>query len=256
MSALRTIHAVTFSPDTGFTNPQYTYWDRTYDVTKPDFSQSALSVAATTRPDGSTVFAYGMADGSVKLFDPRVSTVNLLATSAISPNPVNAISFAPRIDGSTGMNDIVAVSSTTNAAQVLRYTGASTSSRNCWHRAGRTRTDVGSIQSWFPGYKTGSLSIAGVGDPQRAASRSRCRSRPGNPALRVLVRPRRTGTVGVPGSGISIIDPAVEQDVYRRTHRRLHRGQRTVTAPRLGSPGSGRRIWWWRRCSGRRTGRW
>ena len=211
MSALRTIHAVTFSPDTGFTNPQYTYWDRTYDVTKPDFSQSALSVAATTRPDGSTVFAYGMADGSVKLFDPKVSTVNLLATSAISPNPVNAISFAPRIDGSTGMNDIVAVSSTTNAAQVLRYTGASTLVAQPLAPGGGTRTDVGSIQSWFPGYKSGSLSIAVSGDPHRR--------RAGHRIIHLATQPGATGAGSAPllpgrsafPSGDIVIDPAVDR---------------------------------------------
>ena len=203
----RTIFAANFVPGSGFI-PKWTYWDRTFNEDSRDWSASALSVAVTHRADGSTVFAYGMSDGSVKLFDPVVTSTTLLASSVPSPNPVDAVTFTDRTDGTTGLPDIVAVSSTTNSAQLLRYTGETTLKPQPVAPGGATRTDVGGIQSWFPGYKTGSLSVRvptvrDEGEAITVSFASRA-----NPAYGCWFAPAAPGRAAFPAGDV-IIDPAV-----------------------------------------------
>jgi hypothetical protein len=125
-------------------------------------TQTALSVAVGHRADGSAVIAAGMNDGGVKLWDPAVSSSNLLAQVPGSGQwntdaGVDAVTFTDRIDGTVGVPDLVAVSSRSNTAQALRYDGSTTLKPLAVAPNGSTATDVGGIRSWFPGYKAGVL---------------------------------------------------------------------------------------------------
>jgi hypothetical protein len=53
--------------------------------------------------------------------------------------------------------DIVAVGDRNNSAWVLRYSGATSLAPQAVAPGGGTKTDVGGIRAWFPGYKTGSV---------------------------------------------------------------------------------------------------
>lgn len=139
----------------------YRYWNST---AGDDYSPSALSAAVVDRADGSPVAAFGMSDGSVKLWDPTVTTANLLANApstgtTTDPNAVDAVGFIDRSDGTSGLPDTVAVSSVGNQARVLRYSGETTLNAEPVRAKGVTTTDVGGIRLWYPGYKTGSLQI-------------------------------------------------------------------------------------------------
>ena len=95
-----------------FPPSSYRYWDS---IAGDDYAPSALSAAVTDRADGTPVAAFGMSDGTVKLWDPTVTTANLLANAASTgtstdPNAVDAVSFVDRSDGTTGLPDVVAVS--------------------------------------------------------------------------------------------------------------------------------------------------
>ncbi len=97
-----------------------------------------------------------MDDGSVKLWDPAVTSNSLLSQATGSASaPVDALTFTDRIDGTSGMPDLVAVTSRGNSAQVLRYSGATTLAPLPVAPSGGTTTTVGGIRAWFPGYKTG-----------------------------------------------------------------------------------------------------
>ncbi len=139
----------------------YRYWNST---AGDDYSPSALSAAVVDRADGSPVAAFGMSDGTVKLWDPTVTTANLLANApstgtTTDPNAVDAVGFVDRSDGTPGLPDTVAVSSVGNQARVLRYSGETTLNAQPVRAKGVTTTDVGGIRLWYPGYKTGSLQI-------------------------------------------------------------------------------------------------
>ena len=144
-----------------FDPSSYRYWNSN---AGDDYAPSALSAAVTDRADGTPVAAFGMSDGTVKLWDPTVTTANLLANAASTgtstdPNAVDAVSFVDRSDGTTGLPDVVAVSNIGNQARVLRYSGATTLAAQAVQPNGVTTTDVGGIRLWYPGYKAGSLQI-------------------------------------------------------------------------------------------------
>jgi hypothetical protein len=146
-------HAVRVSATGTFTN--LTTW------TNPTPSLSGpfpLSAAVGHRPDGSPVVAFGTDDGSVKLWDPAVTSSSLLS-QVTGSDAVNALTFTDRIDGTVGVPDLVAVSSRGNSARVLRYSGATTLAPLAVAPQGGTSTDVGGIRAWFPGYKTGSVTF-------------------------------------------------------------------------------------------------
>jgi hypothetical protein len=120
----------------------------------------ALSTAVGNRVDGSPVIAFGMADGSVKLWDPVVTSPSLLSQAAGSTSaPVDALTFTVRIDGTVGVPDLVAVSSRGNSARVLRYSSATTLAPQPVAADGGTTTDVGGIRAWYPGYRTREFAI-------------------------------------------------------------------------------------------------
>ncbi len=119
-----------------------------------------LSTAVGHRVNGSAVVAFGMDDGTVKLWDPATTSPALLSQATGSASaPVDALTFTDRIDGSTGVPDLVAVSSRGNSARVLRYSGATTLAPLPVTAGGGTTTDVGGIRAWFPGYKTGYVQL-------------------------------------------------------------------------------------------------
>jgi hypothetical protein len=153
----QTVHAVRVSAD-GFTVSNHTKWDV---PPPPSFPYPiALSVAVGHRADGSPVFAYGMSDGGVKLWDPAVTSTTLLSQFTGTGDAVDAVTFTDRIDGTVGVPDLVAVSNRDNSARVLRYSGATTLTPLAVAPQGGTTTDVGGIRAWFPGYKTGTLTFA------------------------------------------------------------------------------------------------
>jgi hypothetical protein len=134
-----------------------TYFDWTA-LPKP--VPNALSTAVANRVDGSPVVAFGMDDGTVKLWDPALTSSSLLAQVAGSASaPVDALTFTDRIDGSVGVPDLVAVSSRGNSARVLRYSGATTLAPQPVAAGGGTTTDVGGIRAWFPGYRAREFAI-------------------------------------------------------------------------------------------------
>ncbi len=150
--------------------PARTFWDV---LSGSDYAPAALSAAITNRADGTPVAAFGMSDGSVKLFDPAVSSATLLSNAA-GTDPVTGVAFAPRIDGTTGLADIVASSTVKDTARVLRYSGGTTLAPQPVTAGGGTSTDVGTIRQWFPGYKTGKLAFGSiVGQPLRISFASR-----------------------------------------------------------------------------------
>ena len=116
---------------------------------------NALSAAVGHRVDGSPVIAFGMDDGTVKLWDPAVTSRQLVvAGHRIGAAPETVDVHRPdrryqRHPGS-GRGD-----SRGNSAQVLRYSGATTLAPLPVAPNGGTTTDVGGIRAWFPGYKTG-----------------------------------------------------------------------------------------------------
>jgi hypothetical protein len=121
---------------------------------------SPLSAQVAHRANGSPVIAFGMDDGSVKLWDPATTSPSLLSQAPGSASaPVDALTFTDRLDGTVGLTDLVAVSSRGNTARVLRYSGATTLAPLPVTAGGGTTTDVGGIRAWFPGYKTGYLQI-------------------------------------------------------------------------------------------------
>jgi hypothetical protein len=155
-------HAVRVSADGAFSN--HTAW------TNPTPSLSGpfpLSAVVGHRPDGSPVVAFGTDDGSVKMWDPTVTSSSLLSQIAGS-DAVNALTFTDRIDGTVGVPDLVAVSSRGNSARVLRYSGATTLAALPVAPQGGTSTDVGGIRAWFPGYKTGAVTFSNItrSDPE------------------------------------------------------------------------------------------
>ena len=158
-----------------FDPSSYRYWNSN---AGDDYAPSALSAAVTDRADGTPVAAFGMSDGTVKLWDPTVTTATLLANAADTgttdnPNAVDAVSFVDRSDG-TGLPDVVAVSNIGNQARVLRYSGATTLAAQAVQPNGVTTTDVGGIRLWYPGYKAGSLQIRNnAPDPVKISFASR-----------------------------------------------------------------------------------
>ena len=154
----------------------YRYWNSN---AGDDYAPSALSAATTDRAAGTPVAAFGMSDGTVKLWDPTVTTATLLANAADTgttdnPNAVDAVSFVDRSDGTTGLPDVVAVSNIGNQARVLRYSGATTLAAQAVQPNGVTTTDVGGIRLWYPGYKAGSLQIRNnAPDPVKISFASR-----------------------------------------------------------------------------------
>ena len=147
------LHAVRVSASGTFSN--HTYW-----AVKPTTwpHEIALSVAVGHRPDGSPVLAFGMSDGRVRLWDPAVTSPSPLAEFTDGSDAVNAVTFTDRIDGSVGVPDVVAVSSRGNSGRVLRYDGGTTLRQlPVAPGSGGTKTDVGGVRAWFPGYKTGSV---------------------------------------------------------------------------------------------------
>jgi hypothetical protein len=150
MSGWRKMFAVRVSAQGVISNLTY------YDSACCNVSPSPLSAAVGHRVDGSPVLAFGMDDGSVKLWDPKVTSKSFLS-QVTGSDAVDALTFTDRIDGSVGLPDLVAVSSQGNSARVLRYSGSTTLSALPVAPSGGTSTDVGGIRAWFPGYKTGYL---------------------------------------------------------------------------------------------------
>ena len=151
----KNLHAVRVSADGTFSNG--TNWEDPLLA-----SPVPLAVAVGHRADGSPVFAYGMSDGGVKLWDPALTSTTLLSqfTGPGDADAVDALTFTDRIDGTVGVPDLVAVSNRGNSARVLRYSGATTLTPLAVAPQGGTSTDVGGIRAWFPGYKTGTLTFA------------------------------------------------------------------------------------------------
>ncbi|HEY7042782.1 MAG TPA: hypothetical protein VH419_03845, partial [Nocardioidaceae bacterium] len=126
----------------------------------PPSMPAALSAAVGQQLNGSPLFAFGTSDGSVKLWDPAVTSSTLLSQIAGSTSAaVDALTFTERVDGTVGISDLVAVSSRGNSAHVLRFSGATTLEPRPVAPNGVTSTDVGGIRAWFPGYKSGVLSV-------------------------------------------------------------------------------------------------
>ena len=152
------LHAVRVAADGILSN--YTHYDL-------DPTPSAFSAAVGHRVDGSPVIAFGQGPAqagqtTVSLWDPAVTSTTLLSQFSGSgdTDAVDALTFTDRIDGTAGVPDLVAVSSHGNSARVLRYSGGSTLTPLAVAPQGGTTTDVGGIRAWFPGYKTGTLSVA------------------------------------------------------------------------------------------------
>lgn len=144
-----------------------TYGARTYWLYTPSTdSASILSTAIGYLGDDTTpVVAYGLVDGSVRLWNPATITSTPLASYTASSDPVNALSFVDRVVGSAGAQDIVAVSTENDTARVLRYDGTGTLQPQFVAPGGQpadTKTDVNGIQSWYPGYKSGRLKLITV----------------------------------------------------------------------------------------------
>lgn len=131
----------------------WAWWDQD---SGGDYSPSALSTAVGKRADGSLILAFGMSDGTVKLWDPGATTSSLLA-GATGTDPVDALTFVDRIDGTSGAQDIVAVSSKGNSAHVWRYDLSSTLKALPLGPNNDVTSDVGGIHEWYPGYRTGSM---------------------------------------------------------------------------------------------------
>ena len=71
---------------------------------------------------------------------------------------IEALTFTDRFDGTVGVPDLVAAGQQANSAWVLRYDGATTLRQlPVAAGSGGTKTDIGGIRAWFPGYKTGSV---------------------------------------------------------------------------------------------------
>lgn len=159
----RSMNALWFNPADSCMwrkNCRYTYVDQ---LNGDDYLPAVLSTAVTNRADGKPIVAFGLSDGSVKLWDPAVTSTTFLASAAgtgtdANPKAVNALTFVERSDGTDGVPDLVAVSSRGDFAQVLRYSGATTLAALPIVKGG-TSTDVGGIRAWFPGYKTGRFRI-------------------------------------------------------------------------------------------------
>jgi hypothetical protein len=149
-SDTRNVYAIHVSADGTFSNR--TLWD-----VQLGTSEGPLSIAIGHRPDQKPVVAFGLEGGGVKLWDPAVTSPSLSADFTGSTDAVTALTFADRYDGTVGVPDIVAVGNRNNSAWVLRYTGATTLAPQAVAPAGGTKTDVGGIRAWFPGYKTGSV---------------------------------------------------------------------------------------------------
>jgi hypothetical protein len=149
-SDTRNVYAIYVSADGTFGTR--TLWD-----VQLGTSVGPLSIAIGHRPDRSPVVAFGLEGGGVKLWDPAVQSANLLADFTGSTDAVTALTFSDRFDGTVGVPDIVAVGSRNNSAWVLRYSGATTLTPLPVAPGGGTKTDVGGIRAWFPGYKTGSV---------------------------------------------------------------------------------------------------
>ncbi len=117
--------------------------------------------------DGGTtpVIAFGLVDGSTRLWNPATTTANTTATYTAGTDPVSAVTFVDRVTGPAGAQDVVAVSTENDSARVLRYDGTSTLKPQFLAPGGQPadlETDVGGIQSWYPGYKAGRLKITAV----------------------------------------------------------------------------------------------
>ena len=112
--------------------------------------------------------AFGLSDGTVKLWDPAATSPNLIASYTPSggdpndPHPIDAVTFVDRVVGTAGAQDVVAVSSKKDSAQVLRYDGSTALKTQAVGSGGVTTTTRGGIQSWFPGYKAGRIQFANV----------------------------------------------------------------------------------------------
>jgi hypothetical protein len=151
-SDTRNVYAVKVEPDGTIPNPR-TWWD-----VQLGMAAGPQSIAIGHRPDGSPVIAFGLEGGGVKLWDPAVTSANKLAEWTGSTDSIDALTFTDRIDGSTGVPDLVAVGSRNNSGQVLRWDGRSTTLEALPVAPnGGTKTDVGGIRAWFAGYKTGSV---------------------------------------------------------------------------------------------------
>ena len=153
----RPLHAVHLTSAGKFEAASYTH----YEIDKADASLLPLSMTILNRADGSPLVAAGLANSTVDLWDPAATSATLVAKlpSALNTDPVDALSGAVRIDGTTGLADLVAVSSNGDSARVLRYTGGTTLAPQPVQAGGRTETDIGGIRDWFPGYKAGRVRV-------------------------------------------------------------------------------------------------
>ena len=150
LSDTRNVYAQHVSADGTFGNRPY--WD-----VQLGTSEGPLSVAIGHRPDSSPVVAFGLKGGGVKLWDPAVQSPNLLAEFTGSTDAIEALTFTDRFDGIVGVPDLVAAGQQANSAWVLRYDQTTTLKPLPVAPNNGTKTDVGGIRAWFPGYKTGSV---------------------------------------------------------------------------------------------------
>lgn len=140
-----------------------------------DLGTLPLSVAIGRNANGKLVAGYGLNGGRLALVDPSVNSTNAVATFTFGTQPtaVSTVNAVPRIDGTSGGDDwAVAVQNGNTFGQadgaLVRFTGTTGALLPLRPAAGNDDgtllPSLDAFRQFFPGYKTGAVSLVNVAD--------------------------------------------------------------------------------------------